>query len=263
MALTAVYNGGLSRIILSATALGASATYAVFDRTLNGTTYTIVRGGIRVTVGSQLASLNDFEFPAGVAVTYRVRSYNVSNVLQQTFTAVITQGLGETWLKSVGRPFLNRRVTASDASDVSYTARAGIFPVIGRTNPVAVTDSFSVKSFQLSLATVTKAEADGLRILITSGDILFLHTPADFPAPGGYFVCGDVTEGRQNMPWERRWFTLPLTKVVAPPADVTATLGTWQTVVNTYATWTAEIAANATWSNLLTLVADPSEVDVP
>lgn len=263
MALTAVYNGGLSRIILSANALGASATYAVFDYTLNGTTYTAVRGGARVTVATQLANLNDFEFPANVAVTYRVRSYNASNVLQQTFTVVITQVLAETWLKSVGRPFLNRRVVASDASDVTYTSRAGIFPVIGRTDPVAVTDSFAVKSYQLSLATVTKTEADLLRILVTSGDVLFLHTPANFPAPGGYFVCGDIAETRQGLPWDRRWFTLPLTKVVAPGPDVAATLGTWQTVINTYATWSALIAAKATWADVLLIVGDPSEVDVP
>lgn len=263
MALTATYSGGLSRVILSADALGASATYAVFDLTVNGTTYSTVRGGGSVTVGSQLANLNDFEFPCDVAATYRVRSYSAANVLQQTFTVAITVQLTAPWLKSVGRPFLNRQVEASDASDVSYTARAGIFPVIGRTDPVAVTDSFSVKSYQLSLRTFTKTEADLLRILVASGDVLYLQTPPDFPSPGGYFVCGDVTEGRQGMPWADRWFTLPLTKVAAPGADVAATLGTWQTVINTYPTWTALIAAKATWADVLLMVGDPSEVEVP
>lgn len=261
MALTATYNGDLSRIRLAGASLGTS-TYAVFDRTTNGITYTTVRGGLHVAVTASAANLDDYEFPVGVAITYRVRSYNASNVLQATFTQTITQTLTQPWLKSVSRYFLNRQIFAADASDVEYKSRAGIFPVVGRSAPVAVTDIHTLCSYELSVATILKGPADDLRFMVTSGDVLFLHTPLDFPTPGGYFVVGDVTESRQNLPWARRWFRLPLTEVATPAADVVGALGTWQTVIDTYATWNDLMAAKATWADVLDLIGNPSEVIV-
>lgn len=263
MALSATYNSDLSRLVLEATALGVSATYAVFDKTLNGITYTTVRGGGSVAVTSEVSGLSDYEFPLDTEVTYRVRSYSATNVLQQTFTTTITQTLDKAWLKSVERPFLNREVEAADASDIKYTARAGIFPVVGRSFPVGVTDSFGLKTYDLTLTVLTTTEATNLRILITSGDILYLHVPEGWPAPGGYFVAGDLTEGRQGVPWERRWFTLPLTEVAAPSADVAGSIGTYQTVKNTYATYSDVLAAKATYEDLLDLIGSPDEVVVP
>lgn len=263
MALTATYDAALSRIRLAGASLGASATYAVFDRTLNGITYTTVRGGTHVSVASQLAGVDDYEFPVGVSITYRVRSYNVSNVLQQTFTTTITQALDDPWLKSVSRPYLNQQVFPADASDVVHTSRAGIFPVLGRSYPVAVTDVFSVRAYDLTLATTTAGDANDLRYLVTSGDILFFHTPAGFPSPGGYFAVGDVKEARQNLPWARRWFTLPLTEVAAPGPEVIGTTYTIASMIAEYATVSAVIADNATISDLLQRVGSPSEVLVP
>lgn len=262
MALTATYNGDLSRIRLAGASLGTS-TYAVFDRTTNGITYSTVRGGLHVPVTASAANLDDYEFPADVAVTYRVRSYNVSDTLQATFTTTITQALTQPWLKSISRYFLNREIFAADASDISYKSRAGIFDVVGRSAPVAVTDVHTLCSYELSVATILKGPADDLRFMVTSGDVLFLHTPPDFPSPGGYFVVGDVSESRQNLPWARRWFRLPLTQVAAPAADVVGAVGTWQTVKDTYATWAALKAAKATWADVRELIGDPSEVIVP
>lgn len=262
MALTATYNSDLSRIRLAGTVLGTS-TYAVFDRTLNGITYTTVRGGSDAPVTASTAHVDDYEFPVGVLITYRVRSYNASNVLQATFTTTITQALVDPWLKSVSRPYLNREIFAADASDVVHTNRTHTFPILGRSYPVAVTDVSSQRGYDLTVATLIKDEADVLRYMVTSGDILFLHAPADFPVPGGYFVVGDVKEARQNLPWERRWFTLPLTEVAPPGADVVGTTYTIASMLAEYATITAVIADNATITDLLERVGSPSEVVVP
>jgi hypothetical protein len=262
MALTATFNADLSRIQLAGGSLGTS-TYAVFDRTLNGITYTTVRGGTEAPVASSAASVDDYEFPVGVAITYRVRSYNASDVLQATFTTSITQAQADPWLKSVTRPYLNRQIFAADASDVVHTNRSQVFPIVGRSFGVAVTDVSSGLSFELTVATTSKSEADDLLYMVKSGDILFLHVPADFPTPGGYFTVGDVRETRQTLPWERRWFTLPLTQVVQPGPEVVGTTYTWASTIGEYATWTAVIADNATWADLLQRVASPSEVIVP
>jgi hypothetical protein len=264
VALTATYDPVLSRIQLAGASLGGSATYAVFDRTVNGgITYTTIRGGTAVTVAAAAAHVDDYEFPVSELITYRVRSYNASDVLQVTFTTTITQALDDPWLKSVPRPYLNQQIFAADASDVEHTSRTGIFPILGRSYPVAVTDVFSQSSFDLTVATLTTGDADDLRYMVTSGDILFLHAPADFPSPVGYFAVGDVRETRQNLPWERRWFTLALTRVAQPGPEVVGTTYTWASALAEYATWTDLIADNATWADLLARVASPSEVIVP
>lgn len=263
MALTATYDAALSRIRLAGGSLGASATYAVFDRTLNGVTYTTVRGGSHVAVASAAAGVDDYEFPVGVAITYRVRSYNVSDVLQQTFTTSITQALPDPWLKSVQRPFLNQQFYPADASDVVHTNRSQVFPIVGRSVGVAVTDVSSGLNYELTIATTIRGDADDLRYLVKSGDILFLHVPDDFPAPGGYYTVGDVKEARQNLPWERRWFTLPLTQVAQPGPEVIGTTYTIASMLAEYATVTAVIADNATIADLLQRVGAPSEILVP
>ena len=263
MALDASYNADLSRIQLAATVLGASATYAVMDRTLDGVTYTTVRGGDDVPVVSQVANLDDYEFPVDEAVTYRVRSYNASDVLQATFTDVITQNLDQPWLKSVSRVYLNREVEAAEASDVTHVSRAGVFPVSGRSYPVAVTDVSSVRKYDLRITTFTEGEAEAIRYMVTSGDILFFHVPSGFPALGGYFTVGDVNESRQGLPWERRWFTLPLTEVAPPGPDVIPTTYTIASMIAEYATVSDVIADNATIIDLMERVGSPSEVIVP
>lgn len=266
MALTATYDPVLSRIQLAATLLGASATYAVFDRTTNGgITYTTVRGGTAVTVSSQNAALDDFEFPAGIATTYRVRSYNVSNVLQQTFTVAITQDLTDVWLKVPAAPYLNRKVTVAFAGDRTRPARRAVFDIVGRSNPVAVSDIRSSLSFEARIRTFTSQEEETLDYVLQSGEILFFHLPlANKCMPGGYYSAGDVTWGPpSSRARPERIFAIPLTGVAAPGADVIATTYTWTSVLADYATWTAVLAGNATWSALMAHTGTPSDVVVP
>lgn len=266
MAITATYDPVLSRIKLAATLLGASATYAVFDRTTNGgVTYTTVRGGTAVPVASQNAALDDYEWPAGVAMTYRVRSYNVSNVLQQTFTVAKTQDLTDVWLKVPAAPYMNRKVTVSSAGDRSRPARRAVFDIVGRSNPVAVSDIRSSLSFEARLRTFTYEEEQTLDFILQSGEILFFHLPlANKCMPGGYYSAGDVVWGPPSSRAKPdRIFSVPLTGVAAPGADVISSTYTWTSAVADYATWTALLAANASWSVLLTRVGTPSDVVVP
>jgi hypothetical protein len=266
MALGATYDAVLSRIQLAGTSLGASATYAVFDRTTDGgITYTTVRGGVSVPVASQNANLNDYEFPAGVATTYRVRSYNVSDALQVTSTVAVNQDLDAVWLKVPAAPFLNRKVTVSSAGDKSRPARRGLFDIKGRSKAIAVTDIRSSMSYEARLRTFDLDEEQTLDYVLSSGEILFFHLPAaNTCMTGGYYSAGDVTWGPPGSRAKPdRIFSIPLTEVVAPGADVIATAYTWTSVLADYATWTALLAANATWSTLLARTGTPSDVIVP
>lgn len=265
MAISATYDGVLSRIRLSATLLGSTATYAVFDRTTNGgVTYTTLRGGSSVPVASQNASLSDYEWSPGVATTYRVRSYNASNVLQQTFTTSITQDLTSVWLKVPAAPFLNQPVTVADVGAVTRKSRSGLFPVVGRSLPVMVGDVAASISYDLQLLTADAGAESDLDYLFASGEVVFLQLPSTVTnLPGGYFAVGDVSRQATLRLSPRRLWTVPLTQVAAPGSNVVGSAYTWSSVLADYATWTAEIAANASWSTLLARTGTPSDVIVP
>lgn len=271
MALTATYDASLSRIRLAATLLGATATYAVFDWTTDGgITYTTVRGGLAAAVSSQNAAVDDYEFPVGISTTYRVRSYNVSNVLQQTFTAAITQSLStlgpdQVWLKVPAAPFLNRIVTVSSAGDKSRPARRGLFDIKGRSKAIAVSDIRSSMSYEVRIRTFTRGEEQAMDYTLMSGEILFFQVAAGNECmDGGYYSAGDVTWGPPgSRARPERIFAIPLTEVVAPGPEVIASAYTWTSVLADYATWTTLLAANATWSALLARTGTPSDVIVP
>lgn len=264
MAITATYDGVLSRIRLSATLLGATATYAKFERTVDGIVYTTLRGGSAAVVTSQNAAVDDYEWAPGVSTTYRVTSYNVSNVQQAQFTTSISQDLTSVWLKVPAAPFLNQPVTVADRSEVTRKSRSGLFDIVGRSNPVMVGDVASSIAYTLTLQTDTSAAESNLDYVFASGEVVFLQLPSTVQyMQGGYFAVGDVARGPVSMVSLLRRWNIPLTGVAAPGPEVVGSAYTWTSVVADFATWTAELAANATWADLLARTGTPSDVIVP
>lgn len=267
MSLTATYDGVLSRIRLAGTALGVSATYAVFDRTVDGgVTYTTIRGGTAVAVTTQLANLDDYEFAPGVATTYRVRSYSATNVLQQTFTTAITQDLSTPWLKVPAAPYLNMPVEVLDAINRTRRTRAGVFDIVGRSNPIVVSDVPSTWAYTLQLLTRTSAAFSNLNYLLAAGEVLLLQLPfaETNRLPAGYLaMVGDVAEDPTMRRSQNHVWSIAVQQVAAPGPDVIGPVYTWTNVVADYASWTTLIAANATWSALLAHTGTPADVIVP
>lgn len=180
-----------------------------------------------------------------------------------TQTSSITPSLNDQfWLKVPARPFLNRPVTVLDFSDIERPDRGGLFDVVGRSMPVAVTDVATSRRYTLTLSTNTPTAASDLDLVIASGDLLFLHAPPSCPVPTGYWKCGQLTQSRRTVRGVRRYFDLPLTEVAAPAPDVSGSTSTWATVLATYATWQDVLNAHTTWADLLELIGDPTEVIV-
>lgn len=180
----------------------------------------------------------------------------------------ITPILGGVWLKSIARPFLNRQVTVRDFSEVTRPARAGIFDVVGRSYPVAVTDVRGSRRWSLQLSTDNPEDADDLDLMLVGGGTLLVHVPPDAgrisAVPGGYVTVGDtrmVTPPTYDL--RMRVLELPLTEVAAPGPDVVGSTVTCQTVLNAYATVQAMLDAHPTVTSLLELVGDPTDVVVP
>lgn len=180
----------------------------------------------------------------------------------------ITPELTTVWLKDVFRPFLNRTIDCiPNQSDITRRARSGIFDIVNRSFPVAVTDLHSSRSWSFEIITRTTTERYDLDLVLSTGDIFFIQAPPDDPTPTAYVVIQDVSARRpvRNRDCNRdpRVFTVPVVEVATPSAEISAVTGTWQTVINTYATWADVMAAHSSWASLLTLVGTVDEVLVP
>lgn len=190
------------------------------------------------------------------------------NLLLSTETASILPELTSVWFKVIAKPFLNRTVYCiPKPGPVTRRARQGIFPIIGRSFPIAVTDVRGSREYDLDAITRTTEEYEDFDLMLSTGDIIFIHTPPGSPIATAYVAIDDVVR-RQPLTGSRcgndwRVFTLPLIEVAAPGANIVGSIGTWQTVVNTYATWSDVLANHPTWSDLLTLVGSPDDVIVP
>lgn len=239
----------------------ATATMVV-QRSTDLIGWTTVRGGSSLPVSADALPLNDNEFAPGVENQYRILVYD-EGILLHTFLDAITVVIDEPWLKSVARPFLNRKIIGSTGSPVTRTARNGVFPIVGRSLPIAVTDVRGGRGFELVIQTHTEQERRDIDMLVASGDVVLLQVPADYPVPGGYYVIGDDSSDRQGMPWERRWWTLPLTEVAAPTAVIGSASITWRGIARMFGTWQELLDALATWRLVLEQIGQPEDVIVP
>lgn len=258
------YDVQLSRVRVTASSLPAGTTTARVDRSLDGITWTTVRGALELAVsaGSLERPADDYEFVADELNTYRVTSYDAAGLELGAETGTITPALAEPWLKVIARPFLNRPVVVQDYSDVERPARAGVHEVVGRSLPVVVSDVRGSRRFELVLVTETPAQARELELALSTGDPVFLHVPADCDVPAGYLAVGDVAWSRPSRRSVRRLFVLPVTEIAAPGPDVVGATSTWTTVLGAFATWQEMIAAKATWADVLELIGNPEDVIV-
>lgn len=259
MTVSLMYQGTLSRVRITADGMGAAVS-ATVERTINGVTYTTVRGGVSAVVASGSLSfpVDDYEFNDGVSNTYRVTS-NLGLVQ----TAAITPALDRVWIKSITRPFMNRGfLRALPVSTVQRADRNGYFEVVGRTLEVVVSDVKGGRQYTLQVVTETKQEADDLDFLLASGDFLFVHTPVgEINVVGMYCTAGQPQTGIV-IASQWRVHEIPLRECAAPTADVVGSTATYLTVQSTYATYNAVLAAKATYNDLRDLVGSPSEIIV-
>lgn len=251
-----------NRIHIAVGSLDASADYAIVDRTTDGVNYEYVRGGARTEVsGGGDLSLYDYEFPVPGPITYRVRVYDSGDVLLDTYSDDVTPVLDRVWLKSPTRPFLNQEIVVVGWGDVVRPPRQGVFEVLGRSLPVAVTELRGSRRFALEVRAADRAAADELRLFMSFGDVVFLHVPEDCEVPGSlYAAVGNVTERRVGRHDSAvRVFELELTECARPDPSIVGNSITWAGVVSAYATWGDLLAGPATWADLLDTTSAPAD----
>lgn len=270
-AAAATYDETLARVRITATGFDAQADVARVERSTDAVNWTTVRGATAspVSGGALLLTVDDYEFIDEAVTFYRVTGYDsASGIPTDITTTEITPSLSGVWLKSTSRPFLNTEVDVRFKTPMTITrpSRTGVFDVIGRSNPIAVSDVRKSQQWPMYVRTETYAEAEAVDLILASGDVLYVHTPSGCPSeiiPGGYATAGDaVVEWHPLRPESRLW-TLPMTGAAAPGPDVSGALGTYATVLSEFADYAAVLAQYASYADLLAIVGSPSEVVVP
>lgn len=251
------YDARRGRNRISAIGLPATAIRAeVSVRAAGRVSWTPVRGGKVAVVGGVFSrSVDDYEFAAGLANTYRIRALssqeNVPDVVVAQAVATLPAVLDDVWLKFIAQPALNRRITLADWGAVGRDARVAFYDVQGRSDPVAVTDVHSSRTVTVTLRTATIDEGDTLDEALAQGLPLFLHVPVTVALPSLYAVAGDYTYARPAKRSPVRLWTLPLTEVSPPPSSVVGAATTWQTILDTYDSWQAVLDGLATWQDVV------------
>lgn len=258
MSLGATFDPLLSRVRLAATALDDSST-ALFERSPNGVRWATVRGGTAAAVdGADTAAVDDYEFAPNVVNHYRVTAG------ADVFTTSITPEQDAVWFKSIIRPFLNRAVSVVGHGDITRPARNGVFPILGRSLPIAVTDVRLARQWTMTVKADSISDADALDLVFASGDPLYVQVPPDGrDIPGGYVVVGDTDRRRYGHLSARRWFDLPMTEVAPPGPEVVGATVTWESLVAEFGTWADILAEFGTWADVAEYVASPDTVIVP
>lgn len=225
----------------------------VIDWTVQGATALSFTAGAWVVTGGSSA-ISSALSQAFVSAPYITRD-----------TATITPNMSVIWLKNPRRPNLNTPVTVTEFSAITRPARAGVFDVISRTMPVAVTDVRGSRRLTLTVTTVDLAAADELDARLAQGDPVLIHTPGgvDCPVPSMYAVVGDLTIDRHSKRTKRRFFDLPLTEVAAPPGTVYSQTATYGDILTAYATYAAVLTAEPTYSDVLDYIAPAGDVITP
>lgn len=124
------------------------------------------------------------------------------------------------WLKNPLAPSQNMLVRLGSGSLISKDRRInrGVFAVLGRVRPVAVTDVRESIEATLTILTKTVAEAVGVRALFNASQTLLLQCPTVFGWDSAYISAGDLTEAHVGPSIARgeRMFTVPVTVTDAP-----------------------------------------------
>lgn len=182
-------------------------------------------------------------------------------------TQAVTPAFTQIWIKNVGRPYLNVAITMIDWSDPEWPDRSGLFPVVGRNYPIAITDVRGGREQTLTATTPTLAAADDLQARFMNGEVVYVHTPgttAGCPVPSFYALVGKIQQSRPaGRRSTRRYLDIPLVQVQAPVSTIVGLTITWADVVAGYATWADVIAAFPTWADLIDHLASPVDVIVP
>jgi hypothetical protein len=252
------------RLNLSGFAAGTTAVQVTRKDLTTGRT-DLVRGARNIAIftpASDTVQLYDYEFTPGHTVQYAY--FQFPDLTRWTFDAGAAFDVDAVWLKSLTRPYLNRRVTVGSYVPYEHVVRGTVTPAVRRSIPLGGGDVRGGRRFTVSLK-LDAEQRDDLDNLLAVGGIWLWHKPGtDVGLPrSGYVQCTRAQERTRGTPQSGdRWLDLTLEECEAPDADLVAAAASWDNVEANYATWDDFTSLVATWNDALAAVADPAEVVV-
>lgn len=254
---TVSYDPNRGRVRVKASGLAdAVVRVVVSSRRLGTSRWAEVRGG-RVAVdddGAMVRTVDDYEFTAGEGVEYRLVALSsaegATDVIVQQRIATISDTADTMWIKFIATPYRNRMIVLTDWSEVSRKSRVALYDVVGRSQPVAVTDVHTGRQFSVDLVTHTLAEREALDQALGTGVPVFFQTPTSIACPSIYAVIGDYSYKRPARRSLRSIVTVQLIEISAPPPSVVGAGLTYRVLGTQYGAYADLHAAVDTYAEL-------------
>lgn len=262
--LSATPDSSLARVLLSVTWDEPAPVSQVTVSRINGD------GSVEVVRSANPATLVNgrwlgYDYDPGLdePISYVATSTEAPGTVIES-TQITVASNGNTWLKHPGKPVLNRTVQVVRPPDVTRPIDVGVFTVIGRRRPIAVSSTRRSATGTLELSSHTEEDRDGLLDLFADGSVLLFTSPGGYGVGRLFLAVGDVEEVRPAgaAPHPTRLWTVPFTEVDAPPGGVLATGNSYSDVTGTYASYNDLLQTEGTYENLLAGVG-PSEPGAP
>ena len=234
----------------SALGSGSAMTWTYFA-TL-GPPVTPAWGGVDLVITGGAAAIS-----RGVTIAFTTGDYVTRDTASLTPLLVDSTGTQKVWIKNLQRPYMNTPLTTPvGLLEITSKARAGVFPIIRRSKPVAVTDLRLGREFTIGARVEDSDERDRLDLILQAGEPILLHVPlGTIRLKSLYAVIGDVKYDDEALTYE-----LPLTEVAAPAGTIVGDTVLWSDIVASFATWADLIAAEPTWSDVLSRIGNPSDI---
>lgn len=248
-ALTATLDSSGRWVTLTATCTGAIEA-TVYRVTADGNQ--AVRGAFQKAVSGVLVAA-DYEAPQNTTLTYFAR---VTDGTSTKDSALVTPAgvvdRGGDVVFGLTNPLAVLPINVQSIPELRSEASRDVVKVIGRSDPIVVSDTRQYPSGTLSLITLTDGERNSLNGLLAAGSVLAFsaYDPGYGFADVWYFSVGAVTERRPSPKGSEpsRVFDLEVQRVAPPPADfIGPAFTTWQQVLDSGTTWGEAFAATTTW----------------
>ena len=207
----------------------------------------------------------DYEAPLGTEIWYRaVVRDSLGNIQYNRITDTVTSPVlpsGDyVWLKNPGLPAVNSQIILESPPQWSRSANSTAHRIVGRRNPVVVSDVRGGRSTTVSALVFDRKVNETLDKLLDSGSPALIQAMPGLGLSGNVYVTiGDVdsdylSSSAREDGW--RWIA-DITETDRPTGGIQGSaLRTWTDVQTTYATWDDMFAAHSDWTGVL--IDDPS-----
>lgn len=247
--LTATLNSTSKWVLLTVSCTGMTHA-SVYRMTPDGAQ--AVRGALNVAAPGAL-NVADYEAPQNTTLTYYVSVTDGTTTHESTPVIVSGQvDRGGDCVFGMANPLAPLVVTVSSFPELKRPIRRDVVKVIGREDPVVITDTRQYASGELTVVTHTDAERQTMIDLLADGGVIAFSP--QYPTYGftdiWYLSVGDATERRLTPLGviADREFVLDVQRVAPPPADfVGPAFRTWQSLKDAGVTWNSLFTGSKTW----------------